>query len=323
MILILSKPVDKDTDCVMDWLNFLKAPVLRINDEELMQGNVVFFYNISNEENSYFETLSQRVYLKDITVVWYRKFGFLSDYERRLDSVRDLVVFLHNEFKALRELILSLLDGKKWLFERNVKKSKIEVLSIAKDIGMNIPNTLVTTERHKLDAFLKSNNGLIITKPIAESTNIKLENTYASLSTAIVNTVNGLNKRFSPSFFQEYIDKEIELRIFYLMGKCYPMAIFSQNNPQTKVDFRDYDWETPNRFIPYVIPIELENNIDLLMKKLKLNTGSLDVIKASKDEKYYFLEVNPSGQFGMTAFPCNYPLHKHVAQKLISLNDEK
>ncbi|KAF2516652.1 ATP-grasp domain-containing protein [Flavobacterium foetidum] len=101
------------------------------------------------------------------------------------------------------------------------------------------------------------------------------------------------------------------------------MAIFSQSNPQTRLDFRAYDWDNPNRFIPYQLPEHIEAKIEMLMKNLNLNTGSIDLIKSSTNGDYYFLEVNPSGQFGMTAFPCNFPLHKIVAENLILLNNEK
>lgn len=323
MILILSKPVDKDTDCVIEWLNFYKVPVLRINDEELMQGDTSFYYDACNVENSYFKTISQKIYLRDIKVVWYRKFGFLTEYERKLDSTRDLMRFLYNEFRALRELILSALQNKKWIFKRDLLKTKLEVLNTARNVGLKIPKTIITTEKKQVANFLEESNSLIITKPLSESAHIKSNKNFFSLSTTVINNVKELNDNFSPSFFQEYIDKEIELRIFYIMGKCYAMAIFSQSNPQTKFDFRAYDWENPNRYIPYKIPADLEIKIDLLMKELKLNTGSLDIIKSAKSGEYYFLEINPSGQFGMTAFPCNYPLHKLVAQNLILLNDEK
>lgn len=323
MILILSKPGDRDSDYVIEWLNFFKTPFLRINDEELMQGVATFSYDSNFIESSYFEISTQRVYLKDISVVWYRKFGFLTDYEMRLNSVKDLTDFLYDEFKGLRELILSLLEDKKWLFKRSLTKSKLEVLNIAKNVGLEIPKTIITTERDKVKLFLEQNSHSIITKPIAEALNVKLANSTIGLSTKKVETVKDLNRKFSPSLFQEYIEKEIELRVFYIMGKCYTMAIFSQSNPQTKVDFRAYDWEKPNRFIPYQLPLQIEAKVDLLMKKLQLNTGSLDIIKSSKNCKYYFLEVNPSGQFGMTAFPCNYPLHKIVAQNLILLKNEK
>jgi D-alanine-D-alanine ligase-like ATP-grasp enzyme len=53
-----------------------------------------------------------------------------------------------------------------------------------------------------------------------------------------------------------------------------------------------------------------------MMQKADLNCGSLDLIK-SKDGRYVFLEVNPSGQFGMVSYPCNYYLEEEVAKSLI------
>ena len=120
---------------------------------------------------------------------------------------------------------------------------------------------------------------------------------------------------FFPSLFQEALDKEMELRIFYLKEKCYSMAIFSQLDEQTNVDFRMYNYEKGNRNVPYVIPKKLELKILKLMELLRLESGSLDFIK-TKEGRFVFLEVNPSGQFGMTSTPCNYYLEEKITQYL-------
>jgi D-alanine-D-alanine ligase-like ATP-grasp enzyme len=52
------------------------------------------------------------------------------------------------------------------------------------------------------------------------------------------------------------------------------------------------------------------------MRLTNLDCGSIDLIY-STDEKYYFLEVNPVGQFGMVSYPCNYQLEKKIAIELI------
>jgi D-alanine-D-alanine ligase-like ATP-grasp enzyme len=51
------------------------------------------------------------------------------------------------------------------------------------------------------------------------------------------------------------------------------------------------------------------------MRELGVNTGSIDMIY-TKDNEYVFLEVNPTGQFGMTSVPCNYPIDLEVAKFL-------
>ena len=39
----------------------------------------------------------------------------------------------------------------------------------------------------------------------------------------------------------------------------------------------------------------------------------------NKDGIFTFLQVNPIGKFGMIDFPCNYGLHKKVAQFLVNV----
>lgn len=57
---------------------------------------------------------------------------------------------------------------------------------------------------------------------------------------------------------QEKLEKKYELRIFYLNGKMYPMAIFSQKDNQTQLDFRNYNWEKPNRMEPCKLNVDLK-----------------------------------------------------------------
>ena len=51
------------------------------------------------------------------------------------------------------------------------------------------------------------------------------------------------------------------------------------------------------------------------MKALKLESGSIDIIVDEQDD-YYFLEVNPVGQFHFVSHICNYYIEKEIAQSL-------
>jgi len=93
------------------------------------------------------------------------------------------------------------------------------------------------------------------------------------------------------------------------------MAIFSQSDAKTKVDFRNYNDEKPNRMVPYKLPCDIEKKIDVFMKKINLNNGSIDFILTEKNE-YFFLEVNPAGQYGMIEQACFYGLDEKIAKIL-------
>lgn len=317
MILILSTPTDYDTNNVIDWLMHQKMPFFRLNDEDLMQGATIFHHDPTNLNKTYLEHFSKKLFLKDVTIVWYRKFGFLIDYERKIGQNNDLLDYLYSEFNNLLTLLFKLLENKKFLCRKIPLFSKIDILSKANKMGLRIPETIITSDKLRLIEFYNKNNKSLITKSIGEARQIIYGDHEFTLATHTVKNIDSLPSKFSPSLFQEYIDKEIEIRTFYLDKKCYSMAIFSQNNEKTKLDFRNYDQENPNRFVPYQLPEPIENKIVDFMEEIKLNTGSLDLIKSSKNGHYYFLEVNPFGQFGMTSKPCNYNLHKKVADFLI------
>jgi glutathione synthase/RimK-type ligase-like ATP-grasp enzyme len=119
-----------------------------------------------------------------------------------------------------------------------------------------------------------------------------------------------------PSLFQKYIKKKYEIRSFFLGGNFFSMAVMSQSDQKTMIDFRNYNYEKPNRYVPYKLPKVLEKKLQSLMYELNLKTGSIDLI-FTEEGKYIFLEVNPIGQFGMTSYPCNYYLESEIAKYLI------
>lgn len=317
MILILSILDDFDTQEVIDWLKHKKASFFRLNDEDLINGNVTFYYNPKDKHNSYIMQNDKIIYLSDIKIVWYRKFGFLKTYEEQFGKKNDLVKYLYSEFNILRTILLDLLEEKEWLFNRKKMPTKLKVLEIAHDCGLRIPETLVTSSKENLKVFFEQNNNSIISKSLGEGKHLEFEENVYPFFTQNIEDINSVGRKFSPSFFQKNIIKKYELRVFYIDSQFYSMVIFSQSNPKTINDFRNYDNEHPNRYEPYDLPKEIEIKIDNMMKRIGLNTGSIDIIKAIDDE-YYFLEINPSGQFGMTASPCNYPLYEITANYLIS-----
>ena len=316
MILILSTPRDFDTQEVIDWLKEKNAVFFRLNDEDLISGNVEFKYNPKKKQDSFFQQNEKKIYLKDIKIAWFRKFGFLKTYEDYFGNKNDLVKYLYSEFAVLRTIILDLLNDKEWLFNKNNMPSKLKVLEVANQCELNIPETIITSTKKELKIFFDSSQNAIISKSLGEGKNLEFEGEIFPFFTQKIESIDTVEDKFSPSFFQKYIDKEYELRIFYIDGEFYSMVIFSQNNPKTVNDFRNYDMENPNRYEPYELPKTIEHKLNKMMNKLGLNTGSIDMIKSISGE-YYFLEVNPSGQFGMTALPCNYPLFEATADYLI------
>jgi len=154
----------------------------------------------------------------------------------------------------------------------------------------------------------------MITKAIKDGFRLSIDNNLYHLKTHRVVT-DEIPDYFAPTLFQKEIEKKFELRIFYIDGIFYSMVIFSQQDSRTEVDFRNYDYQNPTKTSPYQLPHEIELKLKELMKNLKLSTGSIDMIY-TVDNDYCFLEVNPTGQFGMISIPCNYMIEKRIAELL-------
>lgn len=170
-------------------------------------------------------------------------------------------------------------------------------------------------------SFYEINNQIII-KPISNAIFFKKDQKVHSMYTTRVTKkiISNMPEYFFPILVQHEIKKDFEIRTFYLDEKFYSAAIISQNDSQTSVDFRNYNFDNPNRIIPYKIPDEIECKLKCIMKELNLETGSIDMIYSNN--KYYFLEINPMGQYDMISAPCNLMLPKHIAFFLCKKDNE-
>ncbi|MEO7827852.1 MAG: hypothetical protein ABIR60_11985, partial [Allosphingosinicella sp.] len=120
---------------------------------------------------------------------------------------------------------------------------------------------------------------------------------------------------FPLSLVQEKIAKRFETRTFYLDGRMFSAAIYSQNDPQTSVDYRKYNYRRPNRNVPINLPAEIEEKLDRLFRALDLNTGSADMI-VDEEGEFVFLEINPTGQYSYVSNICNFNIDQLIAEWL-------
>lgn len=197
--------------------------------------------------------------------------------------------------------------------------NKLFDLYLAKECGFKIPETLITNVKNDVIVF-KEKYGKIITKPIKDLMRLQVGDfVYMSQGTSIIEDyhLEQLDDYFAVSKFQEYIEKEIEIRVFYFDNSFFAMAIFSQNDEKTKIDFRNYNIEKQNRCIPFNLPKSIIQKLKKFLKKKNISTCSIDLILTPNNE-FVFLEINPQGQFGWVSTNCNYHIEKTIAEKLIA-----
>jgi len=177
---------------------------------------------------------------------------------------------------------------------------------------MTIPRYSITTEKKSLVKALGHEDSLVLKTlhPGLKYQDKEVNHSYL-LTKRIKRSV--IPDRFFPSFVLQEIKKVFEVRIFVFNNQYFGMAIFSQMNPRTSLDFKNHDPSHPNRISPFKIPQGLKKNIRGFMKIAQIDTGSFDFIY-SQDGKFYFLEVNTSGQLEWLSQNCNYNIEENIAE---------
>lgn len=322
MIIVFSEKNCYSTSEVVEWLNAFGERVVRLNGDE--NRFWLKYIDIGNNQIIVNSLDYGEINLTQAKSIWYRRNGISSlffnaffDLDNLVKEIHDISFgkYLHRSYSGEVNKIKEFIYG---LSERTTLSinsyfysdlNKLQVLYYAKDLGLKIPTSIIANSPQRLS----SEKGMV-TKAVNDGI-YYFGNKKAYYSYTEKYNSKDAHRNFFFSLFQNEISKKFEIRTFYIMGKFYSMAIMSQNNNQTKVDFRKYDDKVPNRTIPYRLPEDIVNKLKLLFSRLNLNSGSVDLIKNEKNE-YIFLEINPVGQFGMVAYPCNYPLDKIISEIL-------
>lgn len=317
MILILTTQNDPSSSEVIEWLLHLNKKFIRINYEDVLSIDL----ELSSKSCIIVLNSKQRIDLQKCSGYWYRRGNFnfpLFQFKEPDKSFKKVINrFNSNETNTLSNFIHSQLRKKRSLNSFKTQTlNKLDVLYEASSFGLLVPQTLVTHSKETaLDFYHKHKN--IISKPLNNGFSFELDSNHFYLHTIRItlDDLGGYPSNFAATLFQKEIKKAFELRIFYLKGVFYSSAIFSQGNKKTEVDFRNYDLEKPNRVLPYQLPKSLESKLKKLMLKLNLESGSIDMIVTPINE-FYFLEVNPVGQFAHLSENCNYYLEEKIAKTL-------
>lgn len=261
MILILSSASDISTSEVETWLIHYRANYIRLNGEE---GLSDFFLSLNKDKQEcFFNYYKQPINLNNISAFWYRRNNFAIQTEINIEN--NLSDFFRTEYWTVTDFLNKTLEGKPSIgsFEKEKFTNKLLLLSTAIQVGLDVPKTLVTSQKKDVIDFITQQP--TITKALNINFSTVQDGFYYSVnSTKEVNLqhIENMSHTFSLSLLQEKLDKAYELRIFYQNNVFFTMAIFSQLDKQTTLDFRNYNKEKPNRCVPYNLPYDISNKLE-------------------------------------------------------------
>lgn len=200
-------------------------------------------------------------------------------------------------FQALVSDFLSNIEGiidvfaKKVLTTPTILKradNKVIQTQLAKKFGFKMPCTLITNNNKAVERFFEIEDKIIV-KPLSVGRLI-MENSIEIVQTNLVDKKLELpSLAKNPTYFQQYIGKEYELRITIINSSIYSVKIYSEDQ---------VDWRRFNNNVKYEltqVPETLAQRCLAIMDELNIKYAAFDFIYDGLD--YYFLELNANGQW--------------------------
>lgn len=308
-VLVISNKLDFTSDYVCLELQKRNVNYLRINRDEFHNYEIIFDLekltikiNISGKEF----ILSD----KTLKAIYYRAPIYLRDiYQPNIEIDEQLfrtqwTAFIRN---------LAIYENVKWLnnpIATFKAENKLLQLKYAKEVGFLCPKTIVTnTNKLNLDVekqyIVKSLDTALLRKDNKEAF------VYSSVIKGQEILESSLN--ISPIVIQDYLYPKIDIRVSVIKDKIYAVKIV-QNNQGI-----DGDWRLQKYNLSY-IPIELPNDIKekciKLVDNLGLAFGGIDLIKSN--EEYYFIEINPTGEWAWLVDAANLKIYEGICDFLVS-----
>ena len=182
-------------------------------------------------------------------------------------------------------------------------------LRTAREVGLRVPRTVVTSDPGHARAFIESNlPGRTVYKTFSCTHEIWRETRIVrDQDLSVLDAV-----RVAPTIFQEFVPAEADLRITVVGRQLFPAAIRFPDGDRP-VDFR------LNLGRASVEPCELPDGVAAallaLMDRLGLAYGAVDM-RRTPDGDYVFLEVNTAGEFLFIEERTGQPIARALAEWL-------
>jgi glutathione synthase/RimK-type ligase-like ATP-grasp enzyme len=127
--------------------------------------------------------------------------------------------------------------------------------------------------------------------------------------------------------YQNYIQKKYELRIIVVKDKVFAFKVNNQeaSDDNIKLDWRHCFSESNFNLVSWEVtelPITIEKKCVELVKELNLDYSAIDMI-LTPDDEYYFLEINPSGNYMWLEKATKVKISEEIAKYIIHLYNKK
>lgn len=310
-ILLVSSKFDFSTDSISLRLKEAGCDYFRLNRDQLHELEVSFDPETC-EMRFTGELFEVQVHPARLKSVYYRAPTFLREVFNQRVSVEDQLsrsqwaAFIRN---------LALYDKAFWVNDP-VATYRAEMkplqLVIAARLGFNIPRTIISNSSRE-EVFSAIPTSEVAAKTIDTGiVSTDEEDGFIYTSFHPKSELGHYANSALPFIVQEALVPKVDIRVTIIGRRLFAVSI-------TAPDGIAGDWRLMKdkkvTYSEYELPTDIKTLCFFIMKELNLNIAGLDLIYAK--EQYYFIEINPTGEWHWLNDHLNLQMDKVIAELLI------
>ena len=186
-------------------------------------------------------------------------------------------------------------------------------LAAAARYGLDVPRTMLTNDPTAADKAREHLGPHLVYKPLGPTPVVDGDRLQMLYTTAVTPDIIA-DERIALTVhqFQERIDKYRDVRATVVGDHVYAADLIP-TDPDVQLDWRaDY---SAIRYARTTLPKEVEARLLALTRQLGLRFCAADFV-VTPDERYYFVDLNPNGEWGWIEKETGLPIAAAVAELL-------
>lgn len=246
------------------------------------------------------------VAIADLDLVWWRRCHGKPTVPDAVTDPQLRKLVIKDNRSALRGALLAAFRGT-WIsdpYATERAQNKLLQLTVAREVGLTVPRTLVSTDPTAVRDFTRAHGGTVIAKTLTGLLGTSLEAGRVTLDSL----ADDDEITVSATIYQEEVPGTDHLRVM----------VFGDSVHTARIRSHELDWRLANdmEVEPVSADARLEDALRQVTRRLGLRMGVFDV-KVRPDGEPVFLEVNPQGQFLFVEGMSDMPLGEAFAQFVV------